>query len=153
MRVYGALFWSMAPLINATEPPRVYVSSFWPTEYAADTSRELFIREEISLLEDLNQVKLNHLQTLQNTHKQTHYTHTPAHGFSYGRRPCWSRSCHLLPLCTWAKHLESVTMANVHKDVRIQIWLHCFTNMQWDFELRRTILFNVPIHQHNLLWS
>jgi hypothetical protein len=67
----------MAPLINATEPPRVYVSSFWPTEYAADTSRELFIREEISLLEDLNQVKLNHLQTLQNTHKHITRTHQP----------------------------------------------------------------------------
>ncbi|XP_052370158.1 sarcalumenin isoform X2 [Oncorhynchus keta] len=62
MRVYGALFWSMAPLINATEPPRVYVSSFWPTEYAADTSRGLFIREEISLLEDLNQVIENQLE-------------------------------------------------------------------------------------------
>ena len=29
MRVYGALFWSMAPLINVTEPPRVYIGSFW----------------------------------------------------------------------------------------------------------------------------
>lgn len=58
MRVYGALFWSMAPLINATEPPRVYVSSFWPQDYSADTSQELFMKEEISLLEDLNQVGL-----------------------------------------------------------------------------------------------
>lgn len=56
MRVYGALFWSMAPLINVTEPPRVYVSSFWPQDYAVDTSRDLFMKEEISLLEDLNQV-------------------------------------------------------------------------------------------------
>ncbi|KAJ8346062.1 hypothetical protein SKAU_G00302550 [Synaphobranchus kaupii] len=55
MRVYGALFWSLAPLINVTEPPRVYVSSFWPYDYAPDTSRDLFKREEISLLEDLNQ--------------------------------------------------------------------------------------------------
>ncbi|XP_040001331.1 sarcalumenin-like [Xiphias gladius] len=62
MRVYGALFWSMAPLINATEPPRVYVSSFWPQEYAADTSRELFKKEEISLLEDLNQVIENQME-------------------------------------------------------------------------------------------
>ncbi|AWP05990.1 putative sarcalumenin-like [Scophthalmus maximus] len=62
MRVYGALFWSMAPLINVTEPPRVYVSSFWPQDYAADTSRELFMREEISLLEDLNQVIENQLE-------------------------------------------------------------------------------------------
>lgn len=54
-RVYGALFWSMAPLINVTEPPRVYVSSFWPQDYAADTSRDLFMKEEISLLDDLNQ--------------------------------------------------------------------------------------------------
>ncbi|CAL8355920.1 unnamed protein product [Boreogadus saida] len=57
MRVYGALFWSMAPLINVTEPPRVYVSSFWPQDYAPDTSKELFMKEEISLLEDLNEVR------------------------------------------------------------------------------------------------
>ncbi|KAG7223726.1 hypothetical protein INR49_015356 [Caranx melampygus] len=62
MRVYGALFWSMAPLINVTEPPRVYVSSFWPLDYAADTSRELFKKEEISLLEDLNQVIENQIE-------------------------------------------------------------------------------------------
>ncbi|KAF7223758.1 sarcalumenin [Nothobranchius furzeri] len=62
MRVYGALFWSMAPLVNVTEPPRVYVSSFWPQEYAADTSRELFMKEEISLLEDLNQVIENQIE-------------------------------------------------------------------------------------------
>lgn len=63
MRVYGALFWSMAPLINATEPPRVYVSSFWPQDYASDTSRDLFMKEEMSLMEDLNQVS---------THTHTH---------------------------------------------------------------------------------
>uniref|UniRef100_P13666-1 Isoform 2 of Sarcalumenin n=2 Tax=Oryctolagus cuniculus TaxID=9986 RepID=P13666-1 len=62
MRVYGALFWSLAPLINVTEPPRVYVSSFWPQEYKPDTHRELFLREEISLLEDLNQVIENRLE-------------------------------------------------------------------------------------------
>uniref|UniRef100_A0A8C1IBN1 Sarcalumenin n=1 Tax=Cyprinus carpio TaxID=7962 RepID=A0A8C1IBN1_CYPCA len=62
MRVYGALFWSMAPLINVTEPPRVYVSSFWPQDYAPDTNRDLFKREEISLLEDLNQVIENRLE-------------------------------------------------------------------------------------------
>ncbi|XP_062999215.1 sarcalumenin [Elgaria multicarinata webbii] len=62
MRVYGALFWSLAPLINVTEPPRVYVSSFWPLEYQADTHRELFLKEEISLLEDLNQVIENRLE-------------------------------------------------------------------------------------------
>ncbi|KAM6972155.1 sarcalumenin [Aplochiton taeniatus] len=62
MRVYGALFWSMAPLIKVTEPPRVYVSSFWPQDYAADTSRALFMKEETSLLEDLNQVIENQLE-------------------------------------------------------------------------------------------
>nr|XP_061778720.1 uncharacterized protein LOC133570081 [Nerophis lumbriciformis] len=62
MRVYGALFWSMAPLINATEPPRVYVSSFWPQDYAVDTSQDLFMKEEISLLEDLNQVIENQIE-------------------------------------------------------------------------------------------
>ncbi|TRY97813.1 hypothetical protein DNTS_014951, partial [Danionella cerebrum] len=62
MRVYGALFWSMAPLINVTEPPRVYVSSFWEQDYASDTNKDLFKREEISLLEDLNQVIENQLE-------------------------------------------------------------------------------------------
>ncbi|XP_005391371.1 PREDICTED: sarcalumenin isoform X1 [Chinchilla lanigera] len=62
MRVYGALFWSLAPLINVTEPPRVYVSSFWPQEYKPDTHRDLFLKEEISLLEDLNQVIENRLE-------------------------------------------------------------------------------------------
>ncbi|XP_043970436.1 sarcalumenin-like isoform X1 [Gambusia affinis] len=62
MRVYGALFWSMAPLVNVTEPPRVYVSSFWPQDYAPNTSRELFMKEEISLLEDLNQVVENQIE-------------------------------------------------------------------------------------------
>ncbi|XP_030067040.1 sarcalumenin isoform X2 [Microcaecilia unicolor] len=62
MRVYGALFWSLAPLINVTEPPRVYVSSFWPTEYHPETHKELFLKEEISLLEDLNQVIENRLE-------------------------------------------------------------------------------------------
>ncbi|XP_035026797.1 sarcalumenin [Hippoglossus stenolepis] len=62
MRVYGALFWSMAPLVKVTEPPRVYVSSFWPQDYSADTSKELFMKEEISLLEDLNQVIENQME-------------------------------------------------------------------------------------------
>ncbi|XP_073916394.1 sarcalumenin isoform X2 [Castor canadensis] len=62
MRVYGALFWSLAPLINVTEPPRVYVSSFWPQDYKPDTHWELFLKEEISLLEDLNQVIENRLE-------------------------------------------------------------------------------------------
>ncbi|XP_078414921.1 sarcalumenin isoform X2 [Cetorhinus maximus] len=62
MRVYGALFWSLAPLINVTEPPRVYVSSFWPYEYQLDTNQNLFLKEEVSLLEDLNQVIENRLE-------------------------------------------------------------------------------------------
>ncbi|XP_068062663.1 sarcalumenin isoform X1 [Anomalospiza imberbis] len=62
MRVYGALFWSLAPLINVTEPPRVYVSSFWPHDYHPETHRDLFLKEEISLLEDLNQVIENRME-------------------------------------------------------------------------------------------
>ncbi|XP_071300548.1 sarcalumenin isoform X2 [Agelaius tricolor] len=62
MRVYGALFWSLAPLINVTEPPRVYVSSFWPHDYNPETHRDLFLKEEISLLEDLNQVIENRME-------------------------------------------------------------------------------------------
>ena len=51
MRVYGALFWSLAPLINVTEPPRVYTGSFWPYEYKSNTNVQLFKQEEVSLLQ------------------------------------------------------------------------------------------------------
>jgi len=51
MRVYGALFWSLAPLINVTEPPRVYTGSFWPYEYKSNTNSALFKQEEASLLQ------------------------------------------------------------------------------------------------------
>lgn len=80
MRVYGALFWSMAPLVNVTEPPRVYVSSFWPQEYAADTSRELFMKEETSLLEDLNQVRPTKRSNVEKEEKV--YFVGPSHMFS-----------------------------------------------------------------------
>ena len=62
MRVYGALFWSLAPLINVTEPPRVYVGSFWQYEYKQNTNVPLFKQEEGSLLHDLNDVIENRLE-------------------------------------------------------------------------------------------
>ena len=57
MRVYGALFWSLAPLVNEVEPPRVYVGSMWSQPYREGTMASLFKQEEISLLTDLGQVK------------------------------------------------------------------------------------------------
>ena len=62
MRVYGALFWSLAPLINVTEPPRVYTGSFWSKAYKAGTRDKLFLQEELSLLNDMNQVVNNILE-------------------------------------------------------------------------------------------
>ena len=56
MRVYGALFWGLAPLINVTEPPRVYVGSFWGNPFKPNTSHQLFREEEVSLLHDVHQV-------------------------------------------------------------------------------------------------
>lgn len=35
---------------------------FWPYDYKPDTHQDLFLREEISLLEDLNQVIENRLE-------------------------------------------------------------------------------------------
>ena len=61
MRVYGALFWNLAPLINVTEPPRVYVGSFWDRPFQDNTYKELFLSEEKSLLLDLNDVIVNQL--------------------------------------------------------------------------------------------
>ena len=70
MRVYGALFWSLAPLINVTEPPRVYTGSFWNYRFKHGSNQELFIKEEVSLLYDMyelieNQVE-NKIATIRN---------------------------------------------------------------------------------------
>uniref|UniRef100_H2Y0U9 Sarcalumenin-like n=1 Tax=Ciona intestinalis TaxID=7719 RepID=H2Y0U9_CIOIN len=62
MRVYGALFWSLAPLINVTEPPRVYTGSYWPYEYKLNTNSDLFKQEEVSVLQDLNDIIENRLE-------------------------------------------------------------------------------------------
>ncbi|CAH1776310.1 unnamed protein product, partial [Owenia fusiformis] len=62
MRVYGALFWSLAPLINVTEPPRVYTGSFWGRAFKDNTNHQLFYDEEISLLNDINQMIQNRLE-------------------------------------------------------------------------------------------
>ncbi|XP_071787237.1 sarcalumenin-like [Asterias amurensis] len=61
MRVYGALFWNLAPLINVTEPPRVYVGSFWNKKFQPNTYQDLFLEEEKSLLMDLNNMIENQL--------------------------------------------------------------------------------------------
>ncbi|KAF8789197.1 sarcalumenin-like [Argiope bruennichi] len=64
LRVYGTLFWSLSPLINVTEPPRVYVSSFWSKAFQG-VSKEfqaMFIRDEESLLHDIFEVMANRLQ-------------------------------------------------------------------------------------------
>ena len=62
MRVYGALFWALAPLINVTEPPRVYTGSFWGHKIKANTNQELLISEEISLLQDMRETIANQLE-------------------------------------------------------------------------------------------
>ncbi|XP_077984372.1 sarcalumenin-like [Glandiceps talaboti] len=62
MRVYGALFWSLAPLINVTEPPRVYTGSFWSKPFKPSSYPDIFQQEEVSLLRDLRDVIENRLQ-------------------------------------------------------------------------------------------
>ena len=60
MRVYGALFWNLSPLINVTEPPRVYVGSFRSLPFLGQPiHHDLFLREEISLLQDLYDVAVS----------------------------------------------------------------------------------------------
>ncbi|XP_071951388.1 sarcalumenin-like [Antedon mediterranea] len=63
MRVYGALFWNLSPLINVTEPPRVYVGSFWSQKFKNIAFQELFKREEQSLGEDLHTIVSNNVQS------------------------------------------------------------------------------------------
>lgn len=62
MRVYGALFWSLAPLIQVTEPPKVYVGSFWDKQFKPGTYEELFLEEEKALLTDINNVIKNSME-------------------------------------------------------------------------------------------
>ncbi|ESL08477.1 sarcoplasmic reticulum glycoprotein [Trypanosoma rangeli SC58] len=56
MRVYGALFWNLSSLISSTEPPRVYISSFWDQPYKKGTDHNLFTDEKSDLLYDLTEV-------------------------------------------------------------------------------------------------
>ncbi|GFS43435.1 sarcalumenin [Nephila pilipes] len=64
LRVYGSLFWSLSPLINVTEPPQVYVSSFWskPFNSVSKEYQDMFIKDEESLLQDIFEVMSNRLQ-------------------------------------------------------------------------------------------
>eukprot|EP01012_Entosiphon_sulcatum_P056454 TRINITY_DN80120_c0_g1_i1.p1 TRINITY_DN80120_c0_g1~~TRINITY_DN80120_c0_g1_i1.p1 ORF type:complete len:679 (-),score=142.03 TRINITY_DN80120_c0_g1_i1:6-2042(-) len=56
MRVYGALFWNMSNMIHTTEPPRVYVSSFWNRPYHHPANAPLFDEEKGDLLYELMEV-------------------------------------------------------------------------------------------------
>ncbi|XP_064637991.1 sarcalumenin-like isoform X2 [Lineus longissimus] len=66
MRVYGALFWNLAPLINVTEPPRVFTGSFWSQPLSLKKGNgnysELFKNEEINLLNDMSELIENKVQ-------------------------------------------------------------------------------------------
>ena len=62
MRVYGTLFWNLAPFMNVTEPPRVYTGScWWKDMQAKGINAELFLSEEKNLLNDINDVIENQL--------------------------------------------------------------------------------------------
>ena len=56
MRVYGSLFWNLSNMINATEPPRVFVGSFWDKPYKPGTNHTLFTEEKSDLLYDLTEI-------------------------------------------------------------------------------------------------
>jgi len=54
--VYGSLFWNLSNLIDATEPPRVYVGSFWDQPYRAGTFHLLFSEEKADLIHELTEI-------------------------------------------------------------------------------------------------
>ena len=94
MRVYGALFWNLGPLINVTEPPRVYTGSFWNKAFKPNTNQELFIQEEISLLQDIHEVIANQVENKIAFLRQHAYRVICYSGFY-----CWyHNTCHLLQL-------------------------------------------------------
>eukprot|EP01013_Petalomonas_cantuscygni_P007793 TRINITY_DN2019_c0_g1_i2.p1 TRINITY_DN2019_c0_g1~~TRINITY_DN2019_c0_g1_i2.p1 ORF type:complete len:548 (+),score=100.80 TRINITY_DN2019_c0_g1_i2:128-1771(+) len=53
MRVYGSLFWNLSSMIKTTEPPRVYVSSFWVRPYQYVEFAFIFDQEKADLLFDM----------------------------------------------------------------------------------------------------
>ncbi|CAL1532456.1 unnamed protein product [Lymnaea stagnalis] len=62
MKVYGALFWNLAPIVKSVEPPRVYIGSFWSKAKIDHPMYRLFLEEETALLVDLNQVVENQVE-------------------------------------------------------------------------------------------
>ena len=57
MRIYGALCWSLSPVVKSIEPPRVYIGSFRSVPFSGQTiHHDLFLREETLLLQDLHDV-------------------------------------------------------------------------------------------------
>ncbi|CBH16709.1 sarcalumenin precursor, putative [Trypanosoma brucei gambiense DAL972] len=56
MRVYGSLFWNLSTLIRCTEPPRVYIGSFWDQPYKPGTFALLFTKEKEDLLYELTEL-------------------------------------------------------------------------------------------------
>ncbi|KAG8348070.1 N terminal EH domain [Trypanosoma vivax] len=55
MRVFGALYWNLSSLVATTEPPRVYISSFWDKPYSPGTDHALFAQEKANLIYDLTE--------------------------------------------------------------------------------------------------
>jgi len=53
MRVYGALMWSLARILQNPEVSRVYVGSFWNQPLLYEGNRELFEMEQEDLFNDL----------------------------------------------------------------------------------------------------
>jgi len=53
MRVYGALMWSLARILQNPEVSRIYVGSFWNRPLVYEGSRELFEAEQEDLFADL----------------------------------------------------------------------------------------------------
>ncbi|XP_054713845.1 sarcalumenin-like [Uloborus diversus] len=63
LRVYGSLLWNLSPLLNITDAPRMYVSSFWSKPFLNPSKEfaEMFVADETSLLHDISEVMSNRL--------------------------------------------------------------------------------------------
>ncbi|CAD2217502.1 sarcoplasmic reticulum glycoprotein [Angomonas deanei] len=53
MKVYGSLLWNLSGLMTATEPPRVYVGSFWNKPYREGSFVRLFTEEKEDLMNEI----------------------------------------------------------------------------------------------------
>ena len=130
VRVYGALFWSLAPLVKEVEPPRVYVGSMWSKPYRPGTMQSLFEEEEISLLTDMDQAIRYQLENK----------------IAATRRHAFLVRLHVLAVLSYKEAFDKNNGMLVDK---VKLWASILTNPQ-EYKVHVQLLQNSDVSVHDL---